>query len=1029
MITVSSAVREALSNTFREERVVGTLTFADGRNFAISDDVIAENSISITKVCAAGDEIEFGSVVVSELKIGLRSNETRYAFPDAIIELRYELKVGNDWESIPIGHFKVVEAERNNQFVRLVCYNSLFALNKEYDNLSIGGTPYELLKHICDTCGIELGSTEAEINAFVNSGEHIQIVPESGCRTFRDCARLVAQMLGAIVDSDSVGRLVLRHFGKSTQLTLRPNQRFSSTISDYVTQYNNLKIRGESDYFFAADPDVPLGLEMVLEDAPTWKHGTLSKLQERCDALFNELKQIVYTPSNVIMPSDLTIECGDMLSLETLNGEQVNTLVTSITWQYRGKMSIESVGRSPYTFGIKPKQTAIIHELQKQSEINKLIFYEFTNLDDITIGETELETIGKITFTTIEDTSAMFLAEGLLNCDAPDVTTIREKLENVVVKNAAGEDSQLLDAEGSPYSFSVNVEHEHLEKGRAKLDVYYYLNDNLIEYRPAEELFSGEHILNLFYSFGQLKKNTVNTFEIKMKSTGGTVTIPEQRFRASITGQGLTATTAWDGKIQINEYINGFTLKSSMPLSVTDRVTVQPDLPMTNVIRETFENFVLYRPRVDISKIVESLTAGTVVTKQTLFHSMLSEWQHDTNALVLEGGRIKVRNRWNSIGVVDDTYTGGGTLVKTQVSFNGIDTIAGISADTIAGISADTIAGMEVIRNNSRNDDGTDTLQGVDWFNYNGATVANIYVSGNSWLGFGANTEHLRVNRRDSAVYSIYRQETESYLKIRWVGYSIYNSTGTDYKLIYDVYLLRTGDIVLVFREIPKSYSNGINSMENLTFTMDSAMPYVFFNKQTDGSYTVSQLNSFIMLRYLIRRNNELLKLVNDEWTVVDGELSPELFLTEGMTTVSNLDSLTEGDDFELLMWHNANETMNVPMPVVTIIGTPLLPQTITTTEYFMTDASILGIETILAEISDDVMVAISVDEGTTYKVHTGTTWGELTETDTGMTKAQLETIAVDNWGQIATTGKYRFRFVLPSTNSYFEKLTIDYLN
>ena len=51
---------------------------------------------------------------------------------------------------------------------------------------------------------------------------------------------------------------------------------------------------------------------------------------------------------------------------------------------------------------------------------------------------------------------------------------------------------------------------------------------------------------------------------------------------------------------------------------------------------------------------------------------------------------------------------------------------------------------MAVLRN-SLNDDSTDTIDGVDWFQYNGKTASKLYVSGNSWMGIGENTEHLRI--------------------------------------------------------------------------------------------------------------------------------------------------------------------------------------------------------------------------------------------------------------------------------------------
>ena len=34
---------------------------------------------------------------------------------------------------------------------------------------------------------------------------------------------------------------------------------------------------------------------------------------------------------------------------------------------------------------------------------------------------------------------------------------------------------------------------------------------------------------------------------------------------------------------------------------------------------------------------------------------------------------------------------------------------------------------MEILRNNSLQDDGTDTVKGVDWFQYKGKTASTLY--------------------------------------------------------------------------------------------------------------------------------------------------------------------------------------------------------------------------------------------------------------------------------------------------------------
>ena len=53
----------------------------------------------------------------------------------------------------------------------------------------------------------------------------------------------------------------------------------------------------------------------------------------------------------------------------------------------------------------------------------------------------------------------------------------------------------------------------------------------------------------------------------------------------------------------------------------------------------------------------------------------------------------------------------------------------------------ETTENMTVLRDNRLNDDGTDTVTGVDWFRFRETTAASFYVSGNSWIGIGQNSE------------------------------------------------------------------------------------------------------------------------------------------------------------------------------------------------------------------------------------------------------------------------------------------------
>lgn len=113
-----------------------------------------------------------------------------------------------------------------------------------------------------------------------------------------------------------------------------------------------------------------------------------------------------------------------------------------------------------------------------------------------------------------------------------------------------------------------------------------------------------------------------------------------------------------------------------------------------------------------------------------------------------------------------------------------------------------TTTGMQIIRD-SKNDDGTDELTGVDWFKFDNTIANKLYISGNNWSGFGTAAEQLKVCRRDGAVWNIYRLETTldngvKLLKIRVEGYTYYSASGEhESRIKYEIFLYDNGDMYL----------------------------------------------------------------------------------------------------------------------------------------------------------------------------------------------------------------------------------------
>lgn len=342
---------------------------------------------------------------------------------------------------------------------------------------------------------------------------------------------------------------------------------------------------------------------------------------------------------------------------------------------------------------------------------------------------------------------------------------------------------------------------------------------------------------------------------------------------------------------------------------------------------------------------------------------------------------------------------------------------------------------MKVIRNNTKNDNSTDTITGVSWFDFNGTTANNIYVNGNSWLGFGSRSEHLKINRRDGAMYYVYREEGTLYgyynfLKIRCRGYSHYRYSTSSYAIEYDVILWSTGDISLHMIKIPTSYNTGtyslVSSSSTYSYSVSTTAPDITF-KKTDFGFEVSsaviELEPPYDTGYLLRQGADL-------YTVVSGvlqkleitELSASVFLNNGFKSLQEVKPvIKELINPEVLYWVDADKSFSN----LIIKGSKSI-EVISKTEVIPNGASISVVE---AAASDDVLFSISCDDGKSWMYYDGIEWKKSTSLNEGMNSSMVNSVNNTNWSLvIGTSNSYKFRYVLFGKESVVEGVAVKYV-
>ena len=145
-------------------------------------------------------------------------------------------------------------------------------------------------------------------------------------------------------------------------------------------------------------------------------------------------------------------------------------------------------------------------------------YYMITNTAQIDIGDGETKNIVNLRFQATKKTVTVFNAEILLEGDSA--------VDGINYDDIKGLFTYILD----------DVE--------------------IVDYKPKEVWFDGEHIAHLLYYFN-IQDSTMKHLIVTLNSQGGSITIPTARIKASLYGQNLYATDNWDGILFVEEDMGG----------------------------------------------------------------------------------------------------------------------------------------------------------------------------------------------------------------------------------------------------------------------------------------------------------------------------------------------------------------------------------------------------------------------------------------------------------------------------------------
>lgn len=565
MYPVSEAFLSAVQENTRSFYWTGRITTKAGAVYEFGNEDIVKGSGYITSQCCGSTEIEIGTVYAAEMGITLFSEIDRYTLEDGKVELFYHLQIADgSYEEVPMGIFEISEANRTLHCLEIKAYDYMLRFEKSFNGFETVGNAYAFLTLCCKACKVELAHTQAEIEVMPNGSEMLSVYTENDIETYRDVLFYVGQVLGGFFCINREGKLELRKYGNQPVMVVSDRHRFSGSFSDFITRYtavSSTNIKTQISEYYALEPDD--GLTMNLGVNPLLQFGLEETRKTLLENILAALAVIDYVPFDSDTIGNPALDLGDVLVFSGGHADETQmACVTGFQIKINGKHSLKCVGKNPRLAQAKSKNDKNLSGLLNQIEAGKIGIHTFTNASAYIVNDTDVKIIS-IEFAAAEETHVQFFAIVLVDVSAEgrEQTGIASGTVVVPVPVVAEDSTETTVDVSVEVELPVTVSAD----GNVTASVKYEFNDEeiLIHY-PVETWGNGKHVLPLYYPIENLIPNFTNTFNVYLRMEGGAGRIETGGCIASISGQGMAAAPAWDGKITLEETVSLFCLGSGM---------------------------------------------------------------------------------------------------------------------------------------------------------------------------------------------------------------------------------------------------------------------------------------------------------------------------------------------------------------------------------------------------------------------------------------------------------------------------------
>lgn len=522
---------------------------------------VLKDSYSISCQSTEVTKVTIGTCYTKTLKLTLvhgLADELSDAWRGKKIKIEQGQMIEDEIEWVPMGEFFVDDPVWTVRGMNIKAYDRMMNFDVDVDFTQTSGHAYDLLLMACTRCGVELGMTQAEVEALPNGTDPLGISEDSNIIDYRDLIGYIAQALGGFAEIYRDGKLYIRNYHTAVDDTIQRNERFKNpTFSDFRSFFSEVSFISSVDeqehIYYTGLSD---GLKLELGNNPLLQHGLPETLDQQRQRITDAVAAINYSPFSVSVLTSPYYDLGDVLQFPDGIGANRTGCCMSIIYKF-GRVDLKGYGENPAAQKAKSSTSKAIS--RAASSRDPIVYHTYVNSEAVEVDSSEWKRLAILGFRV-------------------NSSTITEVWHEIIFDLSQGTGVQLRYV----YDGSVN------------------------SYNP-ETIFSeaGKHLLGT-QMWMNATGGAVHRWEVFAKTTSGTATVDVGDVHVLLKGQGLASVEgSWDGLIECESIFEPFVPEVEF-MEFEEDVELETQYPEE---LEAYSEFDAFEPNVEFMELEDSANA------------------------------------------------------------------------------------------------------------------------------------------------------------------------------------------------------------------------------------------------------------------------------------------------------------------------------------------------------------------------------------------------------------------------------------